>query len=251
MGASIRRCAANPGTGHSSKKTDPTSTRRSRSAWNISPSWLLEISICASGLVSRNLASRFSRSVPYTLSSPCAKRSGESRPMAAPRADATARAATSRVCRASTRNARPAAVRRTPRGRHERRFRRTDLLAFMGVADRASPSPPHNHFCELYTSDLGRARGAAAFLSEGLQSDARCLVAADKQVQRAVIAQLEQHRPAIRRDLKAGRLVVAEYRTSGVAQLAYWSGRMHAALKTGPPRGDMAGALSAGGPARL
>src|SRR6266576_161538 len=53
-------------------------------------------------------------------------------------------------------------------GRRERRFRRTDLLTFLGVAARASPSPPHNHFCELYTSDLGRVRGAAAFLSEGL-----------------------------------------------------------------------------------
>src|SRR5207245_1649894 len=107
-------------------------------------------------------------------------------------------------------------------GRRERRFRRTDLLTFLGVADSASASPPYNHFCELYTSDVGRVRGAAAFLSEGLQSDARCLLAADKQVQRAVIAHLEQHRPAIRRDLKAGRLIVAEYRTSGAAQLAYW-----------------------------
>ena len=136
-------------------------------------------------------------------------------------------------------------------GRHERRFRRTDLLAFMGVADRASPSPPHNHFCELYTSDLGRVRGAAAFLSEGLQSDARCLVAADKQVQRAVSAHLEQHRPAIRRDLKAGRLVVAEYRTSGAAQLAYWRAQMNAALKTGVSRVYIVGDLSAGALGRL
>jgi len=136
-------------------------------------------------------------------------------------------------------------------GRHERRFRRADLLAFMGVADRAAPSPLHNHFWELYTSDLGRARGAAAFLSEGLQSDARCLVAADKQVQRAVIAQLEQHRPAIRRDLKAGRLVVAEYRTSGAAQLAYWRAQMNAALKTGVSRVYVVGDLSAGALSRL
>ena len=136
-------------------------------------------------------------------------------------------------------------------GRRERRFRRTDLLTFLGVAARASPSPPHNHFCELYTSDLGRVRGAAAFLSEGLQSDARCLVAADKQVQRALIAQLEQHRPAIRRDLKAGRLVVGEYRTSGAAQLAYWRAQMNAALKTGVSRVYVVGDLSAGALSRL
>ncbi len=136
-------------------------------------------------------------------------------------------------------------------GRRERRFRRTDLLTFLGVADRASPSPPHNHFYELYTSDLGRVRGAAAFLSEGLQSDARCLVAADKPVQRAVIAQLEQHRPAIRRELKAGRLVVGEYRTSGAAQLAYWRAQMNAALKSGVSRVYVVGDLSAGALSRL
>jgi len=136
-------------------------------------------------------------------------------------------------------------------GRRERRFRRTDLLTFLGVADRASRSPPHNHFFELYTSDLGRVRGAAAFLSEGLQSDARCLVAADKPVQRAVIAQLEQHRPAIRRELKAGRLVVGEYRTSGAAQLAYWRAQMNAALKSGVSRVYVVGDLSAGALSRL
>ena len=136
-------------------------------------------------------------------------------------------------------------------GRRERRFRRTDLLTFLGVADRASASPPHNHFCELYTSDVGRVRGAAAFVSKGLQSDARCLVAADKQVQRALIAQLEQHRPAIRRELKAGRLVVGEYRTSGAAQLTYWRAQMNAALKTGVSRVYVVGDLSAGALSRL
>src|SRR5256885_9380666 len=100
-------------------------------------------------------------------------------------------------------------------GRRERRFRRADLLAFMGVA------APRNHFCGLYTSDAALAHGAAAFLSEGLQTDARCLLAADKRVQQAVIAELQQNRPAIRRDLKAGRLVVAEYRASAAAQLEY------------------------------
>src|SRR5258706_5072296 len=131
-------------------------------------------------------------------------------------------------------------------GRRERRFRRTDLLTFLGVADRASRSPPHNHFFELYTSDLGRVRGAAAFLSEGLQSDARCLVAADKPVQLAVIAHLEQHRPAIRRELKAGRLVVEEYRTSGAAQLAYWRAQMNSAVKSGVSRVYVIGHCSTG-----
>src|SRR5712692_8770713 len=101
-------------------------------------------------------------------------------------------------------------------GRRERRFRRADLLAFIGVA------APRNHFCGLYTSDLDRVRGAVAFLTAGLQSAARCLLAAEKPLQREVVAHLEQNRPAIRSDLKAGRLVVAEYRATAAAQLEYW-----------------------------
>jgi len=85
-------------------------------------------------------------------------------------------------------------------GRRERRFRRDDLLAFIGAAGGAAPPPLRNHFCELYTSDLGRVRGAAAFLGVGLQSGALCLLAAEKDVQRAVVARLEHDRP--------GRLVV-------------------------------------------
>jgi len=130
-------------------------------------------------------------------------------------------------------------------GRRERRFRRADLLAFVGVA------APRNHFCGLYTSDVALAHGAASFLSEGLQSDACCLLAADKRVQRAVMAELQQNRPAIRRDLKAGRLLVAEYRASAAAQLEYWRAQMSAALKTGALRLYVVGDLSAGALSRL
>jgi transcriptional repressor of dcmA and dcmR len=131
-------------------------------------------------------------------------------------------------------------------GRRERRFRRDDLLAFIGAAGRAAPAPLRNHFCELYTSDLGRVRGAAAFLSVGLQSGALCLLAAEKDVQRAVVARLEQDRPAARKDLSDGRLVVGEYRASAAAQLEYWRGRIRTALKTGISRVYVIGDLSAG-----
>ena len=130
-------------------------------------------------------------------------------------------------------------------GRRERRFRRADLLAFMGDAGATAPAL-RNHFCDLYTSDLIRARAAAAFLRVGLQSDALCLLAAAKSVQRAVIAQLEHDRPSIRTELKAGRLVAAEYHASGAAQLAYWRARMRAALKSGVAAVYVVGDLSAG-----
>jgi transcriptional repressor of dcmA and dcmR len=134
-------------------------------------------------------------------------------------------------------------------GRRERRFRRADLLAFMGATDRVA-SPPRNHFCGLYTSDLGRVQGAAAFLSAGLLSDSLCFLVAEKPVQRAVIAQLEQ-RPAVRNTLKAERLILAEYRGSGAAQVEYWRARMGAALQAGVSRFCVVGDLSTGAFSRI
>jgi len=131
-------------------------------------------------------------------------------------------------------------------GRRERRFRRADLLAFMGDAGAAAPAPSRNHFCDLYTSDRVRARASAAFLRVGLQSDALCLLAAERSVQRAVIAELEQDHPSIRTELKAGRLVAAEYHASGAEQLEYWRARMRAALKSGVAAVYVVGDLSAG-----
>jgi len=125
-------------------------------------------------------------------------------------------------------------------GRRERRFRRADLLAFIGGA------LPRNHFCGLYTSDLDRVRGAAAFLSAGLQADARCLLAAEKPLQREIVAQLEHDRSAIRSDLKAGRLVVAEYRASAAAQIEYWHAQVSAARESGFSSVYVVGDLSAG-----
>src|SRR5437667_1618044 len=136
-------------------------------------------------------------------------------------------------------------------GRHERRFRRDDLLAFIGVADRAAPSRAHNHFCALYTSDLERVRGASGFLTQGLQADALCLFAATRDVQAAVIAQLEYDRPAIRTDVTTGRLLVGEYHASAAAQLEDWRVRIRAALKAGVARAYVVGDISAGALGRL
>jgi excisionase family DNA binding protein len=130
-------------------------------------------------------------------------------------------------------------------GRRERRFRRADLLAFMGAADHIA-TPRRNHFCGLYTSDLGRVDGAAAFLGAGLQSDGLCFLAAEKPVQRAVMAQLEQQGAEVRSTLKAGRLILAKYRGSAAAQIAYWRARMSVALQAGVSHFCVVGDLSTG-----
>lgn len=136
-------------------------------------------------------------------------------------------------------------------GRRERRFRRADLLAFMSVERPSAPRPSPSHFCGLYTSDAHRARGAAAFLAAGLQSDARCLLAAEKHVQRAVLAQLEHDRPSIRKDVKAGRFIAAPYHASAAEQIAYWRAQVRAALESGVAHVYVVGDLSEGALSRV
>jgi len=136
-------------------------------------------------------------------------------------------------------------------GRRERRFRRADLLAFVGVASHSILPPPRNHFCGLYTSDLSRVRGAAAFLASGLQPDALCLLIAEKGVQRGVIDQIERVRPSVRSDLRTGRLMLAEYRSSAAAQLDFWRARIRSALREGVAQVYVAGDVSAGALGRL
>ncbi len=130
-------------------------------------------------------------------------------------------------------------------GRRERRFRRADLLAFIGG------TLTRNHFCGFYTNDQGRAHGAAAFLREGLQSEARCLLAADAGVQRAVLGELEQSHPAVRKDVTARRLVMVEYRKSVAAQLDYWRTQLSDARRGGVSRVYVVGDVSAGALSRL
>src|SRR5260370_13985854 len=107
-------------------------------------------------------------------------------------------------------------------GRRERRFRRSDLLAFAGAQPGAAVPMATQHYCVLYTSDLTRVRQAAAFAAEGLRSGTRCVVIASRGVQRAVMELLQRQQPAAREDLKTGRLVLSEYRKSATAKLGFW-----------------------------
>src|SRR6266550_2180809 len=80
-------------------------------------------------------------------------------------------------------------------GRRERRFRRSDLLAFLNGEGATGPSHSRCHFCGLYTSDLSRVREAAAFLAAELRPGTLSLLVAGPHVQRAVIEMLERDRP--------------------------------------------------------
>lgn len=136
-------------------------------------------------------------------------------------------------------------------GRHERRFRRSDLLAFVGGERRAVEPSSHNHCCSLYTSELNQSQEAATFLAAGLQPGTLCLLVAATGVQRAVTALLERARASIRRDITAGRLILSEYRASPIAQLEFWRAHIRAALESGVTRVFAVGDVSAGALGRL
>jgi transcriptional repressor of dcmA and dcmR len=136
-------------------------------------------------------------------------------------------------------------------GRHERRFRRRDLLAFVGAEGSTAAPSSRDHVCGLYTSELSRARAAAAFLAAGLQPGARGMLVADTSVQRTVIELLERQRPSTKRDVRAGRLVLAEYRDSATAQLEFLRVRLRSALDNGVSRVHVVGDVSAGALGRL
>jgi excisionase family DNA binding protein len=129
-------------------------------------------------------------------------------------------------------------------GRRERRFRRSDLLAFIGSENRPALQPAPNHFCGLYSSDLSRARAAAAFLDAGLQTDALCLLVAAKDVQNAVVKLLG-------RAVNSSRFGVAEYHGSAATQFAFLRARLGRAARDGVSRVHVVGDVSGGALGRL
>src|SRR5207247_9575878 len=66
-------------------------------------------------------------------------------------------------------------------GRRERRFRRTDLMAFLEPDASALPA---GHLCAFYANDVGRTRQAARLLGDGLDAGSVCILSADPGVGR-------------------------------------------------------------------
>ena len=136
-------------------------------------------------------------------------------------------------------------------GRRERRFRLADLVAFLEdqpaevrVDAPASPDIGHvsigdmnlpygTHLCAFYSSDDGRVKLSASFLSGGIGAGSVSFLLTEPAAQREVLAQLDRDQAAIRRAVAAGRLVIAEYQTTGRAQLEYWESQFVAATAAG------------------
>jgi hypothetical protein len=104
-------------------------------------------------------------------------------------------------------------------GKLERRFRRSDLLAFMEnqPAVVASRLVPGTHLCGFYSTNEGRAKLAAAFLAAGKR--AVSYLVADGAVRREVLAQLGMDQAVLHREIAAGRLVLCDHAATGLAQM--------------------------------
>jgi excisionase family DNA binding protein len=121
-------------------------------------------------------------------------------------------------------------------GRRERRFRLTDLIAFLqdqpaqrheaAIVPRASDGvniggmavPFGTHLCGFYSTNEGRAKLAVSFLAGGLVPGAVCYLVADPAVQREILAQLGMDQAVLQKEIAAGRLVPVEHAVTRKAQ---------------------------------
>lgn len=114
-------------------------------------------------------------------------------------------------------------------GRRERRFRLTDLVAFLqdqpaqqheaalvtrasdGVSIGGMTLPFGTHLCGFYSTNQGRTKLAVSFIAGGLAPGAVCYLVADGAVQREILAQLGMDPAVLQKEIAAGRLVPVEH----------------------------------------
>ena len=147
----------------------------------------------------------------------------------------------------------------------ERRFRRSDLIAFMedqpGLAGVARggigaddpqdmvggiPLRAGTHLCGLYSSEEARARQAVGFLADGLRPDITCFLVATPEGQRQVLDRLIAGFPSVPAMIDSGALVLSGYFSTVAEQIGYWETNLLAALSRGARSLRVVGDVSAG-----
>jgi transcriptional repressor of dcmA and dcmR len=136
-------------------------------------------------------------------------------------------------------------------GRRERRFRRSDLLAFLevqsvrgrveepaGALHAHAPVDGHRaplgaHLCGVYDSDEDRARLAVTFLADGLRAGDSCYLVAAAPVRAQIVEALERVLPRARDERHPRRLVQWSYGQSPQAQLRSYEREFSAAIEEG------------------
>lgn len=111
--------------------------------------------------------------------------------------------------------------------KRERRFRRSDLIAFMaqdgtpspsaattnmpssGVVLEGIPIAPGSHLCAVYRNDLGRLKLSVPFLANGLVAGHLCFLVGRAASREHILDRLRRVRPKIDVDIAAGRLILS------------------------------------------
>jgi excisionase family DNA binding protein len=133
--------------------------------------------------------------------------------------------------------------------RRERRFRRSDLLAFMEVqpargtrgssaaGDSAAASVGATgrggHVCMLYSTTAGRTRLAVSFLAAGLSEGDQCYLISDPAMCEQIVGGLRRDHPELRAAIDEGGVALSGYATSVEAQLAFYAAEFASATKHG------------------
>ena len=123
--------------------------------------------------------------------------------------------------------------------RRERRFRKSDLLAFMEnePAGRTRPGEgagAHGmHVCGLYAADEGQVQQAVSFLLEGLAPGTVSFVVGGADMRGRILAGLERAHPALEEAVADGRLIISDYAGTADAQLGWWEARIEESLRRG------------------
>jgi transcriptional repressor of dcmA and dcmR len=135
--------------------------------------------------------------------------------------------------------------------KRERRFRRSDLLAFMEsgltAATKTGPAPREgeghavvqgmampfgSHLCGVYDSEEGRLDIAAGFLAEGTRSGSASFLIARPKDQAPILAAMKKLGP-MEEALRRERLVVADYQDTASSQYAWCEAHFIAAMRRG------------------
>ena len=111
--------------------------------------------------------------------------------------------------------------------RHERRFRREDLLSFLERRpSETGPAPvtiTHgSHLCGIYSTDLGLLTLTVPFLVDGLNEGSVCIFLGRPAIRKEVMKALKKKRPRIQSDVDAGRLILTSYNDSPDEQCGYY-----------------------------
>jgi excisionase family DNA binding protein len=122
--------------------------------------------------------------------------------------------------------------------RRERRFRMTDLLAFVeggpaGSSRAAGPMPHGTHLCGLYSSDEGQVEQAVTFLAGGFPPRSVSFLVGTPETRERILAGLEREYTDLTVAVAEGRFVISDYAANATAQLEWWERRIGEAVRRG------------------